>query len=333
MRRPRAFAAAAALGVLLGVTPAAVPAGAQESAPEPQIVAVGWWTRSATQQAPKGGIAVATAPDGPVTVAAISVNVGEADVFTATLEAVETGGFAQEASSIQACYTANNAWEPTEGGSLDEAPEPACGDDSVLLTRDGDARTWSGELAQLFAGKTGTVSIMLVPGDEPSQSAPPAPPAPGVPPPPPPSVAPAFDVRLAEPALDAEASELSEGGSGIIGSDDDSDTFSSSSDGGSSSSADSSSVPATGEGSYTPPPAAEPSAPPSDAAGGEAAAADDAGDASADEGAGDRQAFQPLGAAGGDGRPWGQAVLYVLIAAVLGTGAALGRWVLRERLL
>jgi len=332
MRRAATLLAAVAIAVpLAGVS--LPPASAQESAPEPQIVAVGWWTRSATQQAPSGGLAVAAGPDGPVTVAAISVSVGDADVFTASLEAVETGGFAQEASSIVACYTPDNGWEPEEGGSLDDAPEASCADDGVLLFRDGDARTWSGELASLFAGKTGTVSIVLVPGDEPSQSAPPAPPAPGVPPPPPPSVAPAFDVRLAAPALDAEASELSgDGGSVISGGDDPESTFSSGGTDSDSSPSGAYPVPEGDEGSFTPPPAAEPAAPPEDG-GGAAAAADTTGDGDEAGASGDAQAFRPLGATGGDGRRWGQAVVYVFIAAVLGTGAALGRWVLRERLM
>jgi hypothetical protein len=321
-----------AVALMAALAPAGA-ARAQESAPDPQIVAVGWWTRSATQQAPKEGLAVATAPDGPVTLAAISVSVGDAEVISASLQAVETGGFAQDASSIQACYTADNGWKPVEGGSLDDAPQPACGDGSVLLSRDGDARIWSGELGQLFAGRTGTVSIMLVPGDEVSQSAPPAPPAPGVPPPPP-SVAPAFDVRLAAPTLDAQATEASGGGGSVISGDDDGAGAVYEDTSGSSAAADAYAAPASGDGAYTAPPAQVAASGGDTGGGGSAASAlDTGGDAGGDDDGTDRQAFRPVGASSGEGRPWGRGALYVLIAAVLGVGAGAGRWVLRERIL
>lgn len=142
----------------LGVFPL-MPASGQTSA---SVVATGWWSRSPTASAPEGGMAIGMMPDGPATVAAIKVDVGDG-VSSARLELIETGGTATGDAGVLACES-SAAWEPVEGGALDGAPATECDEsESVQLERDAESLTWSADLSSLVDGRFDVVSISLVP--------------------------------------------------------------------------------------------------------------------------------------------------------------------------
>ena len=280
-------------------------AGAQE-APTASITAVGWWSRSPAQQAPAGGFAVANAPDGPVTVAAVMVDTGEAGLLSATLEAVETGGVGGEAAAVQVCPAADG-WTAEPGAALDDAPEADCEAASVPFQRDAEAEAWTADLLPLLSGKSGVVSLAVVPGEAPEGALP----------------ALAFDVRFTKPSLDALASappaEEQE--------------------------AEKEASLATDPVEFASPPppesAAQPSAPvSSDAVDLPALATPEppvppAGEPDVvEETPVDEQAgvFQPAGTgADGEGRRWGQALTFALVSAAAGCVAGFGRRFLRTR--
>ena len=179
MRRGAVAVGAAALaGVLLLV-------GGGAAAAATSIVDVGWWTRSPGQRAPKGGFAVAEAPDGPTTVAALRLDLGSTGVQSAEVEAVETGGLNADGAAIEACVV-TAGWEEEAAGDLDDAPADTCENQSVAFERDGDAETWTADLTPLLRGRTGRVSLAIVPA-EPEGDLP----------------AVGFEVRLARPVLHA----------------------------------------------------------------------------------------------------------------------------------
>ena len=271
------------------------------------VTAVGWWSRSPAQQAPTGGFAVANAPDGPVTVAALVLDTGEAGVLTATLEAVETGGIGGEAAAVQVCPAADG-WAAESGAALDDAPEADCESASVAFERDAEAEVWTADLLPLLSGRTGIVSLALVPGEAAEGALP----------------AVAFDVRFAKPSLDAVAgtpasAEVTEeeASADIV------------------------------EFASPPPPesAAQPAAPVSDGAVDlpalatpdptsdgplpAAGAPDVVEETPVDEQAG---VFQSVGTgADGEGRRWGQALSFALVSAAAGCIAGFGRRFLRTR--
>lgn len=175
MRWARWLAVVAAAG-----TVALVPVARSADA-DPTITAVGWWTRSPLAGAPEGGIAVSSAPDGPVTVAAVSLDLGEGGVTAAALEAVEVGGVAQSLATAMVCATPPG-WAPAAGAPLEQAPHPACEAGSVPFTRNEASSTWRADLGALLLGKTGAVAVMVVPA---------------------PGGAPLYEVRLARPTLAA----------------------------------------------------------------------------------------------------------------------------------
>lgn len=160
----------------LVVVAVAAPAGAQ-----PSVVAVGWWSRSPIAGAPEGGVAVGAAPDGPVTVAAVLLDLGDHGVTAASLTAVEVGGVAQGLASLRVCPVAPG-WPPAAGAPLEQAPQPACEGGSTDFLRDGPSSTWGADLSPLLDGKTGLFALMVVPAA---------------------GGAPLYEVRLARPALTA----------------------------------------------------------------------------------------------------------------------------------
>lgn len=160
MSRTRRTALALLVGLAGAVLGSTSAAGAQEGAG----VTVGWWTRSPAQSAPEGGFAVASAPDGPVTVAAVVFDVRN-DIAAGTLTAQETGGVGQAGATVVVCPASGPVTVPDEpGGAFGDAPEPACDRGSVPFERDADSRRWSADVSALVAGLGGDVSLMLVPG-------------------------------------------------------------------------------------------------------------------------------------------------------------------------
>lgn len=121
------------------------------------VIAVGWWTRLPTASAPEGGINVGSAPDGPNSVAAIQIDLGDG-LSSLQISAVEAGG-APQAAVIRACPAAEG-WAPEPGGALEDAPDIDC-TNSVRFTRADDG-LWSADVGALAAGRTGTMSIGLL---------------------------------------------------------------------------------------------------------------------------------------------------------------------------
>ena len=153
MRRtlPLVLALVIAAGVLL------LPAGPAGSV---TVTAIGWWTRNPAASAPSEGMAVGVVPDGSATAAALKVHLGDG-VRSATLELTEAGGVATDAANVLACET-STTWLPVEKGAFDAAPTTRCDEArSVVLLRDADTGTWSADVSQLVAGRTGVASIAL----------------------------------------------------------------------------------------------------------------------------------------------------------------------------
>ena len=161
--------------------------GAPEArAADPAIARVGWWTRSSSADAPDGGVVVGAAADGPESIAAIEVDLGDgADGVQLAL--AEAGGSLQDAASILVCVT-DDAWAPADGGDLAEAPEPDC-DEGVVMAREDGA--WRADVDALLGGRAGLATLVLVPSPSPT-------PIPGVHVP--------FEVELERPVLTAAAS-------------------------------------------------------------------------------------------------------------------------------
>lgn len=166
-----AVVAALVVGIV-GLMPSVSAAGA--------VDAVGWWTRNPGQSAPAGGIAVAAAPDGPVTVGAVAFDAGDG-AASARITAVETGGVGASTATLQVCL-AEDGWTPVEGGALADAPKNSCETRAVPFERDADAATWSADVIDLVGGEVGMVSLSIVPaGGDPLA---------------------AFDVRFATPVVE-----------------------------------------------------------------------------------------------------------------------------------
>src|SRR5439155_2941882 len=62
---------------------------------------------------------------------------------------------------LQACRT-SSPWRAAAGGTWSEAPQADCST-SVSLARDSSG-VWQADLMPLLAGKTGTASVVIVPG-------------------------------------------------------------------------------------------------------------------------------------------------------------------------
>lgn len=180
MTRRRSLALAGLLTLALALLAAPLTVGAQES----PSASAGWWSRSPAQRAPAEGFAVASAPDGPVTVAAVVAAVS-GSVTSGTLRAVEVGGLGQQEAAVVVCLAASPVTLPAEGGGdLADAPEADCERGSAPFERDAESMQWSADLASLAGELDRQVALVVVPA--PSDS----------------PVQPTFDVRLAAPEVD-----------------------------------------------------------------------------------------------------------------------------------
>lgn len=147
---------AGALLVLIILACQSVPAGGEHDAIE-----VAWWTRSPIASAPDGGIAVALAPDGPLTVAAIRTP-RPSNAERVLFEAVEVGGVATDSAVVLACAV-SAAWEPSAGGPLADAPATMCSPE-VALARDAASASWTADLTAIATAGEPYISIALTPG-------------------------------------------------------------------------------------------------------------------------------------------------------------------------
>ena len=180
MTRRRTLALAGLLTLASALLAAPLTVAAQES----PSASAGWWSRSPAQGAPTEGFAVASAPDGPVTVAAVVV-AASGSVTSGTLRAVEVGGLGQQDAAVVVCPAASPVTLPPEGGGdLADAPEADCERGSAPFERDAESMQWTADLSSLAGELDGQVSLVIVPA--PSES----------------PVQPTFDVRLAAPEVD-----------------------------------------------------------------------------------------------------------------------------------
>ena len=144
----------AAAGIVLAAVVLAVAPPASAT-----VTATGWWTRSPTASAPEGGVAVANAPDGPLTVAAVAVDLGDG-VSSATLTLEQTGGAAPAGSQIVVCAL-SSTFTAAAGGPMEEAPATTCDRASVPLTA--SDTTWRANVGELVGDRSGTVALAIVP--------------------------------------------------------------------------------------------------------------------------------------------------------------------------
>lgn len=138
--------------VLLVVALSAAPASATTTS-------VGWWTRSPVASAPEGGIAVGNSVDGPLSVAAVGVDLGDG-VSSATLTIEQTGGTAPPAGQLVACLI-GGGFESAAGAPIEEAPATTCDGASVPLTMNGT--TWSANLRDIVGDSQGAAGVAIVP--------------------------------------------------------------------------------------------------------------------------------------------------------------------------
>lgn len=125
-----------------------------------ETIGVGWWTRSAAASAPPGGIAVGNSIDGPTSVAAVLVDLGDG-ASSATLSLNQSGGAAPAGANIEACII--GSFTPAEGAPIEEAPATACEGASVPVAVGADGATWTADLADLVGDSRGTVGVAVVP--------------------------------------------------------------------------------------------------------------------------------------------------------------------------
>jgi hypothetical protein len=198
----RIVGALAAAAVLVLAVPHAASAG---------VDTVGWFTRNPAASAPEGGVQVANAPDGVVSYAAISVT-EEGDTITrATLTLKEEGqGLNAAGATLRACPAAGTF--SAGQGALADGPKADCAVGSVELTRDGEG-VWTADVTSVLTGDDAALAVV------PAEGA-------GV-----------FQVSFAAPDVAVEA-DASSGGSGVDSSFDASEFGGSSGASGSSSSFD-----------------------------------------------------------------------------------------------
>lgn len=306
----RIVGALGAAAVLVLAVPQAANAG---------VDTVGWFTRNPTASAPDGGLQVANAPDGVVSYGAISVT-EEGDTITrATLTLKEEGqGLNAAGATLRACPAAGSF--KAGQGALADGPKADCAIGSAELTRDGEG-VWTGDVTSVLSGDAPALAVV------PAEDA-------GV-----------FQVSFAAPDLAVEADATSgpsgldsfdasefggtSDGGGSSSSFDDGGDFDASSGSGSSFSPSSGSFDSTAGGStfdassFSAPPAAPTTATePAPAVDATAAEPELAGDTAMPT---RRRVAGTTASATTSGNTGAQFFFFVLAAAVIGTGAGIGR--------
>jgi hypothetical protein len=269
-----------ALGAVAFVVLLAAPASAAGS-----VTAVGWWTRSPVASAPEGGLTIGNAPDGPLSVAAVAVDLGTSGVSSATLSLEQAGGAAVPGPGQLVACVVGGSFPPDAGAPIEEAPATTCDATQAPVAVNGT--TWTVNVGELVGDKRGAVGIALVPAT---------------------GSASVWDLQLAKPTFTATPASGGGGGPSSAGSPFQSVAPSSSSPTPSARPSSSSFAVAK------PPTVAAPRTPASTVAPSPSTTVADEGET----------AFVARPAtATSTGRPIGQAVTLVLIAAVVGTGAGL----------
>lgn len=313
--------------ILASVTLAAV-IGLAAAPAEAAVSAVGWWTRNPTASAPEGGLQVANGLDGTLSFGAVRAVEDGVSIEKAVLTLQESGQAVNGAgASLQAC-PALGTWSPGQGTFAD-APKADCQAATVALTRNA-AGQWTGDVTSVLVG--GTPALAVVPGE-----------GGGI-----------FQVSFDPPTLDVKMRASSGSASGSSSSGFDASEFTAPAtttpSGGSSGSGDSSDFSGSGSQSSTFQPSSSSSFSSSSSSSGSAGstggfaptadapaaatevATAEGGDATettgADEGS-SGSSFVAQGAVAGPsgdgGNRWAQFGLFLVVAAVIGTAAGVGR--------
>lgn len=124
------------------------------------ITETGWWSRNPAATAPAGGFQVASAPDGPVSVTALRVQVDATSLRSALLILSESNQVGT--ATLQVCPT-TAAWSAAAPGPITAAPAPECGS-AVALQRNEVQRVWTADVAAVLGGGAGQKSLVVVPG-------------------------------------------------------------------------------------------------------------------------------------------------------------------------
>jgi hypothetical protein len=152
MRRP-------ALTMAVGAVALVAVVWARPAAAAASISDVGWWSDRPGASAPDGGFVVGTGPQGPVSVAAVRIDLGDG-VTGALLSFTESGGVATSTAALAICAT-GDGWTAAPGAPLAEAPATSCAGTAVAPTR--TETTWTADIQALVEDRTGTVSLAIVP--------------------------------------------------------------------------------------------------------------------------------------------------------------------------
>jgi hypothetical protein len=167
MTRLRMGAAMAVTGALLvAAIVFAVTPGAGAAPVEPVVVTdVGWWTLATSAPKAPGGFQVSESPNntGDMSVAALKIKVNTAHLGSALFVLNEAKTSVRpDGGGIFACLTTSN-WTAGNPGLWSDVPPRDCSR-QVQMVRSATQQAWSANLLPLLSGKTGTVSIMFVPG-------------------------------------------------------------------------------------------------------------------------------------------------------------------------
>jgi hypothetical protein len=147
----RALAVAVLAVAGLSFTPSASAAGS--------VTAIGWWTRSPIASAPEGGFTVGNAPDGPLSVAAVGVDLGDDGMTSATLSFEQVGGQPPAAGQLVACVI--GSFQAASAGPIADAPATTCDSTQAPVAINGTV--WTVNVGELVGESRGTVGIALVP--------------------------------------------------------------------------------------------------------------------------------------------------------------------------
>jgi hypothetical protein len=117
-----------------------------------------------------GGFEIARGPGGPDSVAAFRI-VLTGSVSSATLVIAESGdpNLAELSGtpSMNVCVT-TAPWTADVQGSFDKAPKEDCTVSIPMVG--GEARRWTADVTPLLSGKSGSVSLMVMPGPKPADA-------------------------------------------------------------------------------------------------------------------------------------------------------------------
>jgi hypothetical protein len=165
MRR-RSTAVVALSAVILALAGVFAGSSGAESPVYPGIIETAWWTDMIGASGQDKGMTVGASPDGGRSVGAVRLSAAYG-LNSAFLDLTEVAASAPGGGGVRICI-GPNAWQAVEQGDLGDAPRVSCDDTtSVPAIRDDATAKWSADLSTILAGRTGEVTVVLVPaGDQ-----------------------------------------------------------------------------------------------------------------------------------------------------------------------